>query len=87
MNKGSINKKELKLYDEWNKERYDNRADKGNIFPIGIDDRKFVEIIKNIFLGSDWYTPNPISHNQVNEEILEEIIYKFTRKTPNERCK
>lgn len=87
VNKGSINKKELKLYDEWNKERYDNRVDKGNIFPIGIDDRKFVNIITNLFLGSDWYTPNPISHNQVNEEILEEIIYKFTRKNPNERCK
>ena len=85
--KEPINKNELKAYDEWNKERYNNREDKDNIFPIGIDDRKFVDIITNLFLGSDWYCVNPISHNQVNEEILEEIIYKFTGKSAKERCK
>ena len=87
MKKVSIKKRELKIYDEWNKDRYDNRKDKDNIFPIGISDRQFVDIITNIFLGSDWYTPNPISRDQINEEILEEIIFKFTSKTPNERCK
>jgi len=86
MNKRLIDKDQLKIYDEWNKERYNNRENKDNIFPIGIDDRKFVEIITNIFLGSDWYTPNPISHNQVNEEVLEEILFKITRKTSKERC-
>jgi hypothetical protein len=87
MNKVSIKKRELKIYDEWNKDRYDNRKDKDNIFPIGISDRQFVDIITNIFLGRDWYTPNPISRDQINEEILEEIIFKFTGKTSNERCK
>ena len=82
-----LNMKELEIYDLWNKKRYTNREDKDNIFPIGIDDRKFVEIITNIFLGSDWYCVNPISHNQINEEILEEIIYKITGKNAKERCK
>ncbi len=85
MGKRLIDKDQLKVYDNWNKERYNNREDKGNIFPIGIDDRKFVEIITNIFLGS-WYCVNPISHNQVNEEILEEILFKITGKTSKERC-
>lgn len=85
--KGLINKNELKSYDEWNKERYNNREDKDNIFSIGIDDRKFVEIVKNLFLGSDWYCVDPLSHNQINEEILEEIIFKITGKDPIKRCK
>lgn len=87
MSKGLINKNELKIYDLWNKKRYDNREDKDNVFPIGISDREFCEIITNIFLGSDWYCVNSITHNQVNEEILEEILFKITGKTTKERCK
>lgn len=85
--KNPLNMNELEIYDLWNKKRYDKREDKDNIFPIGIDDEKFVEIIRDIFLGSDWYCVNPISHNQINEEILEEIIYKITGKSAKERCK
>ena len=86
MNRGLIDKKELKVYDEWNKERYYNRTDKDNICPIGISDSEFVVIIKNLFLGRDWYSVMPLGNNQINEEILEEILFKITRKTPNERC-
>ena len=85
--KDLIDKNELKIYNEWNEERYNNREDKNNIFPIGIDDRKFIEIITNLFLGSDWYCVNPLGHNQINEEILEEIIFKITGKNPIKRCK
>ena len=85
--KNPLNMNELKNYDLWNKKRYDNREDKDNIFPIGIDDKKFVEIIRDIFLGSDWYVVMPLGHNQINEEILEEIIYKITGKSAKERCK
>lgn len=87
MHRRLINKKELKLYDEWNKERYINREDKDNICPIGLSDSEFVAIIKNLFLGQDWYTSMPLGHDQINEEILEDILFKITRKTPNERCK
>ena len=82
-----IDKKELKLYDEWNRDRYISREDKDNICPIGLSDSEFVAIIKNLFLGQDWYTIMPLGHNQINEEILEDILFKITRKTPNERCK
>lgn len=87
MHRRLINKKELKLYDEWNKERYINREDKDNICPIGLSDSEFVAIIKNLFLGQDWYTSMPLGPDQINEEILEDILFKITRKTPNERCK
>lgn len=85
--KDILDKKELEIYDEWNKKRYDNREDKDNICPIGISDREFVSIIKKLFLGSGWYVVMPLGHNQVNEEILEEIIYRFTGKSAKERCK
>lgn len=87
MSKGLIDTKELKRYDEWNKERYNNRKDKDNIFPIGISNGQFVEIITNLFLGSDWYCVNPLSRDQINEEILEEILFKITGKSSKERCK
>ena len=80
-----INKKELREYDEWNKNRYDNRQDKDNICPIGITDREFVCIMKNLFLGDKWYTSLSLGHNQINEEILEEIIYRVTGKEAKQR--
>lgn len=64
----------IKDYDIKNKERYLSRADKENIFPIGISDKEFIEIITNIFLGKDWYVVAPLSHNQINEVILDNII-------------
>ena len=86
MRNGLINKKEIKLYDEWNRARYISREDKDNICPIGLSDSEFIEIMKNIFLGHDWCIVMPLGHNQINEEILEDILFKITRETPNERC-
>lgn len=87
MRKELIDKKELKLYDEWNKARYISREDKDNICPIGLSDSEFIEIMKNLFLGRDWCTVMSLGHDQINEEILEDILFKITKKTPNERCK
>lgn len=87
MKKHLISENELEIYDMWNKKRYEKRQDKENICPIGIDDRKFVEIMRDIFLGSDWFCTMPLGHNQINEEILEEILYKITGKQAKERLK
>lgn len=67
-------KANIKDFDFKNKERYLNRTDKENIFPIGISDKEFIEAITNIFLGKDWYVAVPLSHNQINEVILDNII-------------
>ena len=87
MKKEPIFKECLKKYDSWNKERYNNRKDKDSIFPIGISADEFINIMRELFLGEDWYCVNPISYNQINEEILEEIIYKVTGKCFKERDK
>lgn len=77
--KNTIIKSELNKFIEWDTKRYNNRQDKENIFPIGITDKEFVNIMTDLFLGSDWYTPNPLSQTQVNEEILKNIILKFVK--------
>ena len=77
--KNTIIKSELNKFIEWDTKRYNNRQDKENIFPIGITDREFVNIMTDMFLGSDWYTPNPLAQTQVNEEILKNIILKFVK--------
>ena len=64
----------IKDFDIKNKERYLNRADKENIFPIGISDKEFIEIITNIFFFIYWCVVAPLSHNQINEVILDNII-------------
>ena len=73
-------KANIKDFDIKNKERYLNRADKENIFPIGISDKEFIEIITNIFLGKDWCVVAPLSHNQINEVILDNIIAIIEKK-------
>lgn len=82
----SFSREAIKHYDWENKFRYDERVDKYNIFPIGLTDSEFRNYIVEILLGG-WYSINPLGHNQVNEEALEEIIYRLTSKTPKERDK
>lgn len=77
--KNTVIQSQLNNFIEWDNKRYKERADKESIFPIGITDREFVEIVSDLFLGSDWYTPNPLSHEQVNEEILKNILWKFIK--------
>ena len=76
--KNNINEQGLKSYDLWNKARYTNREDKDNLCPIGLTNEEFIRWIKTVFLGEDWYTVMPLSTTQINEELLEEIIYKVT---------
>lgn len=80
-----IDKQALKEYDSFNKKRYEARKDKENIYPIGLTDKEFRNIIIELLLGKDWYTSDPLSPEQVNEEALEQIIYNITGKTYKER--
>lgn len=73
-------KANIKDFDIKNKERYLNRVDEENIFPIGISDKEFIEAITNIFLGKDWCVVAPLSHNQINEVILDNIITIIEKK-------
>lgn len=68
--------KEIREYDEWMDRRYAEREDKGNVFPVGITDAEFREWAMRILLGDGWYVVDPLGKDQINEEALEEIIFR-----------
>lgn len=53
---------------------------KGGFFnpPMGSDESlKFLRIY---LLGEDWYSPNPLSQEEINAEIVHEILLKYSKK-------
>ena len=69
----------VKAYSEMMKDKYKNRKDPENMFPVGITDAEFRKAIVDIFCGVDWYISYPGSHTQVNEEEFPKDIAKFIR--------
>lgn len=55
-------------------------TEKDNIFPKPMTDREFVDIITSYILGKNWYTPNPVSQEQVNVYQAIAIIEKINVK-------
>lgn len=53
--------------------------DRKNIFPPPLEPQVALNILKDHFLGEDWYTVNPIGVNQVNTEIVYSILEKYPR--------
>ena len=60
--------------DEFNK-LISKKGDYG-IFPPPLTDKEALDILIKHFLG-DYYTINPISHEQYNTEAVYNIIYKY----------
>lgn len=67
-------------YIDFIKEKESKREDKGNIYCTGITDREFVNFIIDYLLGEDWYTADPLSHDQVNQVALEEILENYSKR-------
>lgn len=80
LKKNTIIKNELEEFLYLDNKRYLKRKDKENILPIGIPDKEFVNIVINLFLGKNWYVTVSMSHDQINEVILKDIIWKFIKK-------
>jgi hypothetical protein len=64
---------------EFINERYKTRECKNNWFPVGISDAEFVKFIIDYLLGRDWYVVDPLSHDQVNEVALKEILKNYSK--------
>ena len=67
-------------YIDFIKEKESKREDKDNIYCTGITDREFVNFIIDYLLGEDWYTADPLSHNQINQVALEEILENYSKR-------
>lgn len=73
----------VKAYSEMMKDKYKNRKDTENVFPVGITDAEFRKAIIDIFCGVDWYISYPGSQTQVNEEAIETILKSLNRRKKN----
>lgn len=60
--------------------KYQNREDKDNIYGVGIDDTTMISYLIDYLLGEDWMVTDPISHNQINEIALYEILNRYSPK-------
>ena len=38
------------------------------------------EALQDYLLGEEWYVVSPLSHEQVNTELVHDILYKFSKK-------
>ena len=63
---------------EWYLEEKIKDAD--NIFPPPLEPQLALNFLKDYILGEDWYTINPISTKQINVEIVDEILYKCSKR-------
>lgn len=57
-----------------------NNWDKDNIFPPPLEAQDAINFLKDYLLGEDWYSTNPISTKQINVEIVDEILSKYSKR-------
>ena len=63
-------------YTEW----LDKNWQKDNMFPPSLDAQMALRFLKDYLLGEDWYTVNPIGREQINCEIVDAILSKYSKK-------
>lgn len=74
MNKKKRREKFLKMIE--NKYMYESE----NIYPEPMTDAEFVQIMKDYFLGEDYYVADPLGHEQINTIVACEIISRYFSK-------
>ena len=52
-------------------------SEKDNVFPKPMTDSQALEVLCEYFLGKDWYTVDPVGHNQVNVYRVCDIIGRY----------
>ena len=57
-----------------------------NIYPDGISAEEALDVLREFFLGEDWYVSDPLPSKQVNVYIVDDILSKYPRKY-KEFCK
>lgn len=69
----------IDLLDEHERKENKKPRMERNIFPPATSPQLVVDCLCDVFLGEDWYTPNPITTGQVNTVILDTILYRYCR--------
>jgi hypothetical protein len=63
-------------FTEW----LDTNWQKDNILPPRLEPQKAIEILKDYLLGEDWYCVMPMHTEQINVEIVDNILHKYSKK-------
>lgn len=61
---------------EW----YKNNQEKDNIFPPPLEPQRAIDFLCDYLLGEDWYVVDPLGTKQVNTEIVDSILYKYSKR-------
>lgn len=70
---------------EFFNKRYRERADKDNIYGVGMSDAEFRHFIIEYLLPEGWCVTDPIGQSQINELAIYEILEKHSKKFRKER--
>lgn len=70
---------------EFFNKRYRERADKDNIYGVGMSDAEFRHFIIEYLLPEGWCVTDPIGQSQINELAMYEILEKHSKKFRKER--
>lgn len=54
--------------------------DEDNILPPPLEPQLALNFLREYILGEDWYSANPVSTAQINTEVVEEILYKYSKR-------
>lgn len=57
-----------------------NNWQEDNMFPPCLDAQKALDFLTDYLLGEDWYVVNPLCAEQINVEIVNEILLKYSKK-------
>ena len=68
-------------YTEW----LDENWEKDNIFPPCLDAQKAVDFLCDYLMGEDYYIVNPLCTAQANCEIVDDILYKYSKRYRKEK--
>lgn len=55
-------------------------TNKGNIFAPPLKAQFAVEFLRYYLLGEDWYSVNPVNEEQLNAEIVDAILLKYSKR-------
>lgn len=62
-------------FTEW----LDNNWERDNIFCPNLDAQLALNFLKDYLLGEDWCVIPPLNQGQINAEIVNEVLLKFSK--------
>lgn len=66
-------------------QKYEETADKGNMYGVGISDAEFRHFTMQYLLPDGWHVTDPLGQSQINEIAICEILEKHSKQFRKER--